>query len=530
MIEQWPPNFPAEEERRALVQRVIASTPEPRKTAHNLYANDPVRFIQDCGVTNDPRNVSRGLPTNMPFVLFNKQIVAVLWLNERLGMGDGGLIEKSRDMGATWICCAYSVWIWLYREGSSVGWGSRKEKLVDELGNMDSIFEKLRTLVRALPWYVLPLGFNAKAHAHYMRLINPDNEATVTGETGDNIGRGGRKLIYFKDESAHYERAELIEAALGDNTDIQIDLSSVNGLGNVFYRRRHALPAERVLVLDWRDHPGKTQAWYDSKKKEKDDMGLSHIFAQEVDRDYGASVEGIFIPSEWVKAAIDAHKTLGIEPAGIRQAGYDPSDEGKDLDALVARHGIVAYDLEKWTEGDPVEGAKIASLWCIERNIDLMMYDDIGIGAGTKGKLRELREEGHTRPEAIGWCAGGEVKDKDQEYENTERTNGDMFANPKAQEWWGVRVRFHKTWRAVTKGIEYPPDELISISSQIPHLTDLTMELSQPKRQQDGVGRVKVEGKKDMEKRNLLSPNLAESFILAYIEPSEPKKAGAIVW
>jgi hypothetical protein len=25
-----------------------------------------------------------------------------------------GLIEKSRDMGATWVCCAFSVWMWLF--------------------------------------------------------------------------------------------------------------------------------------------------------------------------------------------------------------------------------------------------------------------------------------------------------------------------------------------------------------------------------------------------------------------------------
>jgi hypothetical protein len=52
-------------------------------------------------------------------------------------------------------------------------------------------------------------------------------------EAGDNIGRGGRTLVYFKDESAHYEHPDLIEAALGDNTNVQIDISSVNGLGKL---------------------------------------------------------------------------------------------------------------------------------------------------------------------------------------------------------------------------------------------------------------------------------------------------------
>ena len=44
----------------------------------------------------------------------------------------------------------------------------------------------------------------------------------------------------MKDEAAHYEHPEAIEAALGDNTNVQIDISSVNGAGNVFYRRRMA--------------------------------------------------------------------------------------------------------------------------------------------------------------------------------------------------------------------------------------------------------------------------------------------------
>jgi hypothetical protein len=68
-------------------------------------------------------------------------------------------------------------------------------------------------------------------HKLYVHHTNPAFSAG--GEAGDNIGRGGRTLVYFKDESAHYEHPDLIEAALGDNTNVQIDISSVNGLGNV---------------------------------------------------------------------------------------------------------------------------------------------------------------------------------------------------------------------------------------------------------------------------------------------------------
>src|SRR6476620_1402069 len=106
----------------------------------------------------------------------------------------------------------------------------------------------------------------------FMRIFAASGES-ITGESGDDIGRGGRTLIYFKDESAHYEHPESIEAALGDTTRVQIDISSVNGLGNVFHRKREAgvewspgygvqKGKTNVFIKDWSDHPDKTQAWY----------------------------------------------------------------------------------------------------------------------------------------------------------------------------------------------------------------------------------------------------------------------------
>jgi phage terminase large subunit len=204
-----------------------------------------------------------------------------------------------------------------------VGWGSRKEQLVDKLGDPDSIFEKMRLIILGLPREFLPTGFNIKDDLSYMKIINRENGATITGEAGDNIGRGGRKRIYFKDEAAHLERPEKIEAALADNTRVQIDISSVNGLGNVFHRRREAgqewqlgrpiaKTSANVFIMDWRDHPAKTQAWYDERKAKALSDGLLHIFAQEVDRNYAASVENVVIPPDWVRAAIDAHIKLGF--------------------------------------------------------------------------------------------------------------------------------------------------------------------------------------------------------------------------
>src|SRR5690606_21863684 len=156
----------------------------------------------------------------VPFVFFLKQEDMIVFLDELRRDQESGLIEKCRDFGATWLCCGYSVWSWLFIKNDAIVWGSRKEILVDKLGDHDSIFEKLRLIIGRLPSIFRPVGLEPKKHLTFMKCINPANGSIIAGEAGDNIGRGGRKSMYFKDESAHYERPEKVEAALGDNTRV----------------------------------------------------------------------------------------------------------------------------------------------------------------------------------------------------------------------------------------------------------------------------------------------------------------------
>ena len=238
-LNEWSPNYHLEYRKRINLLMACEADEGLRDTLMRHYAQHPVDWINDWAVTYNPRVVAPA-PKYMPFILFPRQVELVQFLQSCVTDKECGLIEKSRDIGATWICCAFSVWLWLFTPGASIGWGSRKEMLVDRLGDPDSIFQKMRILLDHLPAWMLPEGFDLRSHATTMKIINPANGATITGESGDNIGRGGRSMIYFKDESAHYERPELIEASLGDNTDVQIDISSVHGTANIFYRRRMA--------------------------------------------------------------------------------------------------------------------------------------------------------------------------------------------------------------------------------------------------------------------------------------------------
>ena len=496
--------------------------------ATEFYRTNPVAFINHWCITYDPRNASGDVPAKLPFVLFQRQADLIEFLQACIRGEESGLVEKCRDMGATWVCAAFSVWLWLFWPGAAVGWGSRKEQLVDRIGDADSIFEKMRLLVRGLPRQFWPAGFVPDDHMTYMRFVNPENGATITGEAGDNIGRGGRKLIYFKDESAHYERPEKIEAALADNTRVQIDISSVNGLGNVFYRRREAgvewlggdvaKGRTNIFVMDWRDHPAKTQAWYDARKQKAKDDGLLHVFAQEVDRNYAAAVENVIIPAEWVKAAIDAHIELGFDDAGGWVAGLDVADEGGDRNALAKRKGVVLKSVEEWGERDTGSTARRAVNACSGLvQIDIQ-YDCIGVGAGVKAETNRLADE-YLLPDGIvmvPWNAASSALDSDERVipgDDASPLNKDFYANLKAQAWWRLRRRFELTWRCRNEpGFACDSSDLISLSSDIPGIRQIEKELSQPTMRKDGRMRLVI----DKTPPGTRSPNMADAIVMAF--------------
>lgn len=498
----WPPDYVRTYQWRATTLQGLRDDPAAMAGALAFYATHPGEFIDHWVDTYDPRNAGTGKPVYMPFRLFRRQWEFIDFL-EACRKGEAhGLCEKSRDMGVTWLAAGYSVWAWRFLHGAAIGWGSRKEDLVDKLGDPKSVFEKIRAAVQRLPKEFLPIGYVPRDHCSYMRLINPHTGATVTGEAGDNIGRGGRTLMYFKDESAHYEHPELIEAALADNTNVQIDISSVNGLGNVFHRRREAgtewtpgaevsKVSANVFIADWRDHPGKTQEWYDQRRAKAEADGLLHIIAQELDRDYSAAVTGTVIPLEWIRASIDAHIELewyeDDEPDGLWGGALDVADNdgSGDRNAAAARKGPVLMEVDEWGDRDTAITARKGVSFFSDKGPISVQYDPIGVGSGVKAEINRLGDE-DLMPEGmkfIAWNAGDPPQNPNDPViagDDESPLNGDFYMNLKAQGWWELRGRFYRTWRWRTGKAVYTPDECISISSKIPKLRQLEKELAQP--------------------------------------------------
>lgn len=502
----------------------IRANPECLPTLRQYYRDHPAQFIIDWGMTFDPRNVERGQPASIPFLLFPRQEEWIEWFMGRWQNQEPGITEKTRDMGMSWLTVGLGSTVCLFNHGMVVGFGSRKEEYVDKIGSPKSLFEKARTFVGLLPKEFRG-SWSRKHHCPHMRIMFPDTESVMTGESGDGIGRGDRSGFYIVDESAFLERPHLVDASLSATTNCRQDISTPNGMGNPFAQRRHSgkIP---VFTFHWRDDPRKDDAWYAKQVDELDAVTV----AQEIDINYSASVEGVLIPSAWVQAAVDAHKKLGIEPTGERLGALDVADEGRDKNAYAGRSGILLDFAEEWSGkgsdifGTVQRGFDISD----ERGYDRFDYDADGLGAGVRGDARVINDQRaeQKRPavEVLPFRGSGAVLEPKKEMV-PKRKNKDFFANLKAQSWWALRIRFQKTYRAVVEGMEYEPDEIISISSALPNLSPLTLELSQPTYHINGVGKVVVDKAPDGTK----SPNLADAVMILYApSKSSTKRAQAL--
>lgn len=234
----------------------------------------------------------------------------------------------------------------------------------------------------------------------------------------------------------------------------------------------------------------------------------------------------VIIKRSWVEAAIDAHVKLNLPIEGDDVIGFDVADSGADKCAQVHAKGWVALWGENWKgkEDELLMSASRVYAKALELGAHVN-YDSIGVGAGVGPKFMELNDariDEHGANPTITYSkfiAGAGVVDPDEYYIDTpeeQLTNKAFFSNLKAQAWWLVAERFRNTYNAVTRGEQFQPHEMISISKDMPNLIAIVTQLSTPRRHFDKVGKVKVESKEDLEKRQIESPNDADAFIMAF--------------
>lgn len=214
------------------------------------------------------------------------------------------------------------------------------------------------------------------------------------------------------------------------------------------------------------------------------------------------------IKYSWIEAAVNAHEKLGMDISGARAVGYDVADSGADKNACAIFDGGICLDIDEWAAPEDELNESTRRAWSHVQN-GRLVYDSIGVGAHVGSTLKAMKVKGNY----FKFNAGGAVVNPEKHYAPKIR-NKEKFENLKAQAWQDVADRLRNTYNAVTKGMEFPASELLSISGNIAKLEQLKTELSMPRKRYSKRGLDMVETKDEMAKRGLASPNMADAFIM----------------
>ncbi len=296
-------------------------------------------FIENFGWTFNPKMSLK----HFPFILFECQKRAIRAVVEHIDSGRDLFVEKSREMGVSWLAfCYIALWYWLFRESTNGLLGSYKEKLVDDR-SIDSLFGKLDYAMANLPDWMIPAGFTAKKHRTKLKLANPDNGNIITGDTmNPNFGRGSRKTYIMFDELAFWDYAKDAWESAGDSTNCRIANSTPNGYDYYAMLRESGLD---ILTLHWREHPLKDIQWYQYECKRRTEEEI----AQELDISYSKSKVGR-VYQEWN----DQNVVLGKFEYDENLPLYVSWDFGKSDDTAIiwsqpSREGLRIIDVYRNT-------------------------------------------------------------------------------------------------------------------------------------------------------------------------------------
>lgn len=288
-------------------------------------------FLQkEVGEDGIERKVD-GSRSHVPFITWKVQDDAIVELVDAIDNGKDVLISKSRDMGASWVILAVFHWYWQFRPSTTFLELSRKEALVDKRGDMDSLFEKHRYLLRWQPDWLKP----KRIKDNKLHLENQDIGTSIEGEsTNENAGQASRKTAILLDEFARVENGEEIDLATADTSACRIYNSTPGGPNTHFTRIFRGLKTGsregKLIELPWWRHPKKgagayktdeheksvwTSPWREAQKLRRSKRNL----AQNIDMEHGRAGDVFFDPEE-----IEKHRAAyEVEPLLVGNILFD---------------------------------------------------------------------------------------------------------------------------------------------------------------------------------------------------------------
>lgn len=190
---------------------------------------------------------------------------------------------KSRQLGLSTLVAGYSLWKMLFHSDEQILVIAIKQDVAKNL------VTKVKFMHDLLPsWLSGTLIEDNK-----LNLAFSNGSGIKATATSDDAGRSEALSLLIIDEAAFIDQAEEIwtaaQATLSTTGGDAILISTPNGMGNFYHRIWQGAEADEndfnQILLDWRIHPERDQAWADDQLRQLGDLqfaqehGCSFIFS-----------------------------------------------------------------------------------------------------------------------------------------------------------------------------------------------------------------------------------------------------------
>lgn len=235
-----------------------------QRAALEICRRDVLFWINSFVWQYNPNTIGASSEEVGPFLTWGFQDEAVRLILDCIERRKDLLIEKSREMGASWLCLLIMDWMFLFHPWKKFLMISRSEEAVDKPGDSDSLFWKLDFVHEHLPDWM------TKGVKRRRRGYRSANGSGITGQASTGkAGVGGRCTAMFIDEFPQIVEDYEVLHRTSDTTSCRIFNGTHRGPGTAFNELAQRVDI-RKLVMHWTQHPDKARGryrWDDEKKR-----------------------------------------------------------------------------------------------------------------------------------------------------------------------------------------------------------------------------------------------------------------------
>jgi len=423
------------------------------------YRDDPVGFVRDV-LGADPQPWQEDL-------LRSVGDVGVRRISIRAGHGVG----KS-------VACAWAM-IW----HMSVKYPQKTICTAPTAGQLfDALFAELKHWINRLPEWLRDsfevfsdrVVLRAAPESSFIsaRTSSAERPEALAGVHSENV------LLIADEASAIPEKVyESAAGSMSGRSATTVLIGNPTRSSGLFFQTHHGLSESwKTMRVSCVDNPYVDPDFVEQIRQTYGDR--SNAYRVRVLGEFPLADDDTLIPAELVDAAMD--RDIFLDEGVPVVYGVDVARFGSDRTVLCKRQGNVITDLVHWTGADLMETVgRVVDAAKKDKPVEIMV-DSIGLGSGVADRLREL-----------GW--------------NVRDVN---VSEASALNQQAAKLR-DELWLSLKEWLE-------ARACKLPKSDELRQELVTPSFTFTSSGKIKVEGKAEMKRRGMRSPDLADAICLTF--------------